>query len=92
MNDEDDMMTVARRALVTEGIALAAVAAVLWYTGPGKIWIGGLFRRAEIYMESRRSAVDVQVAAFASEVSRWDHEQAAQQDRRPGRRGPCGCG
>lgn len=85
-------MAVVRRALVTEVIGLAAMGAVLWYMGPGKIWIDGLIHRAHVLMHARGDAIDVQVDQFRAEVSRWDHEQAAQQDRRPGRGGSCGCG
>jgi hypothetical protein len=88
---EEDMAAV-RRALVTEVIGLAAMGLVLWYMGPGKIWAAGMLHRARAMMGARASAIDIQVGQFRAEVSRWDHEQAAQQDRRPGRGGPCGCG
>jgi hypothetical protein len=88
----DDDMLVARRALITEGIALAAMAAVLWYMGPGKLIAAGLLHRARTAMGARATLIDVQVDQFRAEVSRWDHEQAAKQDRRAGRGGPCGCG
>lgn len=85
-------MAVVRRALLAEGIALAAMGVVMWYMGPGRIWVSGLAHRAKAMMGARADAIDVQVSQFRAEVSRWDHEQAAQQDRRPGRGGPCGCG
>lgn len=84
-------MAVVRRALVTEGIGLAAMAAVLWYMGPGKIWVSGLLHRYRTMAGARGSAIDAQVEQFRAEVSRWDHEQAARPDRNPGRGGPCGC-
>jgi len=90
MTEED--MAVVRRALVTEAIGLAAMGLVLWYMGPGKIWLDGLAHRARARLSARGTAIDAQVEQFRAEVSRWDHEQAAQQDRRPGRGGPCGCG
>lgn len=85
-------MAVVRRALVTEGIGLAVMGLVLWYMGPGKIWVDGLLQQARTRMGARATGIDVQVEQFRAEVSRWDHEQAASADRRPGRGGPCGCG
>lgn len=90
MSDED--LQVLKRALITEGIGLAVMAAVLWYLGPGKLWLSGIAHRARTMRGGHASHIDTQVRQFAGEVSRWDHEQAAQQDRKPGRGGPCGCG
>jgi len=88
----DDDLAIVRRALITEVIALAAMGAVLWYMGPGRIWVAGVAHRARSMMGARASAIDVQVDQFRAEVSRWDHEQAARTDRQSGRGGPCGCG
>jgi hypothetical protein len=90
MNDED--RAVVREMIIKESIALLIMGAVLWYMGPGKLLTAGLLHRAKTAMGARGSAIDVQVDQFRAEVSRWDHEQAAQKDRRPGRGGPCGCG
>jgi hypothetical protein len=77
----DEELSVLRRALISEGIALAAMAIALWYMGPGKIWVDGVRHRCRMMMSTRNTAIDVQVQQFAAEVSRWEHEQAAQPDR-----------
>jgi hypothetical protein len=89
MTEEDAALL--RQALIKEGVGLLAVLAVVWYMGPGRILIGGLRRQAEIITE-RRDPHEGAVGAFRNSVSRWDHEQAAQQDRRAGRARGCGCG
>jgi hypothetical protein len=81
-----------REMMIREGFALLVMAGVLWYMGPGKIVIGGLVHRARTMTAAAASAEDVKVEQFRAEVGRWEHEQAAQADKRPGRRGPCGCG
>lgn len=90
MNGDD--ASVLRQTLIREGVALAIMAGLLWYMGPGKILIGGMVHRARTMMGARETEIDVQTARFRSEVSRWEHEQAAQADNRPGRGGGCGCG
>lgn len=90
MTDED--MAVLRRALITEGIGLAIMGVILWYLGPGKLWLSGIAHRVKTTRGTRASHIDTQVRQFAGEVSRWDHEQAAQPDQKPGGGGPCGCG
>ena len=89
MNDEQP--SVLRDAVIREAVGLAVLAAVLWYLGPGRLIVGGLVHRAKTTMGARSTAIDTQVAQFRSEVSRWDHEQAAQASRKPGGDGPCGC-
>jgi hypothetical protein len=88
--NEDDRRIV-RDTLIREGTALAVMALVLWYLGPGKLTVSGLLHRARAAAGARAGDVDTQVAQFRAEVSRWDHEQAAQQDRGPAGGGPCGC-
>jgi hypothetical protein len=88
MSEED--AAVMRQTLIREGVGLLAVLAVVWYMGPGRILIAGLRKRAEILLEHRRTPIDIEVAGFASQVSRWDHEQAAQAHHRPGGQHPGG--
>jgi hypothetical protein len=88
----EDERAVMRETLIKEGVGLLAVLAVVWYMGPGRILIGGLRRRAEIFREGRRSDIDVQVSEFGQKVSRWEHEQAAKAARRAGGERGCGCG
>ena len=77
---EDDL-AVMRRALISEGIALAAMALVLWYMGPGRILVSGLAHRARMIMAGHGTEIDAKVEQFRAEVSRWEHEQAAHPDR-----------
>lgn len=90
MNEDD--AAVLRQTLIKESVGLAAMAIILWYFGPGKLWVGGLVHRAKTMMGAQNSAIDTEVAQFRAKVSRWDHEQAAQADRKPGRGSGCGCG
>jgi hypothetical protein len=86
----DGDRAVMRAALIKEGAGLAAVILIVWYMGPGRILIGGLRRRAEIWREGRAPDESV-IRQFRAEVSNWDHEQAAKKDRRAGGQRPCGC-
>jgi hypothetical protein len=79
MNDED--RAVLRDAVIREGIALAVMAVVLWYMGPGKLVVSGLVHRARTMTGSRSAWIDSQIAVFRTDISRWEHEQAAQPDR-----------
>ena len=88
MNDD---AAVLRETLIREAVGLAVMLGVLWYFGPGRIIVSGWRHRAQTWFDARGNAVDAQVAQFRSEVSRWDHEQAAQQNRGTGGAGPCGC-
>lgn len=71
-------------------IGIAGILAQLWVTKPGtRMWFGAAAHRVRTWR-----AIDPHEGAvrqFSREVSRWDHEQAASQDRRPGRERPCGC-
>lgn len=88
---EDDT-SVVRDALIRETVGLATIALVLWFMGPGKIWAAGLVHRAKTMMRAPGDRIDTEVAQFRTQVSRWDHEQAAQAHRRPAKDGGCGCG
>ncbi len=88
----DDDVRVLRETLIREAAGLGVLLAVLWLIGPGRMRleqarhrIGRILQPDDPYAGEIRS--------FAREVSRWDHEQAAQQDRRAGGSGTgCGCG
>jgi hypothetical protein len=56
------------------------MAAVLWYIGPGRIWAKAAVEHVRARFRARPQAVDVEVAAFRRDLSRWEHEQAAQTD------------
>ena len=87
----EEEQAVLRQTLIKESIGLLAVLAVVWYMGPGRMLIGGLRRRVEIWQEARNPDENV-IRQFRTEVSNWDHEQAAPKNHQPGRGGPCGCG
>lgn len=67
----------ARDAVIREGVSLLALAAVLWYFGPGRMTIAGWRSRVVNLYQSPRDRIDAEVARFRAEVSRWEHEQAA---------------
>lgn len=88
---EDDA-AVLREALIRETAGLLVIAGMLWYLGPGKDFLSGLMHRMRIMMGVRSDRIDTEVAQFRAQMSRWDHEQAAQKDRKPASGGGCGCG
>lgn len=77
-------------ALIREAIALGALALILFAIGPGRTLVPALITRAKM-MWAGTDPFEGQVRQFTSEVSRWEHEQAAGPDRGPAGRGPCGC-
>jgi uncharacterized membrane protein len=78
-------------ALIREAIALGALALILFAVGPGRTLVPALITRARL-LWGGTDPFEAQARQFASEVSRWDHEQAAKPDRRSAGGGPCGCG
>lgn len=86
----EEERAILRETLIRETAGLLVMAAVLWYLGPGKLWLSGMRHRTVTWWQARGGPVDVEVAQFRSEVSRWEHEQAAKADRRAGGCGPCG--
>ena len=88
---DEETRAAVKDALVREAIALGALLGVLGIMGPGRVLVPAWIARAR----ARFAGSDVhegQVRAFAREVSRWDHEQASEQDRPSAAGGPCGCG
>lgn len=88
----DDTGAAVKDALIREGVALAVMVVVVWYFGPGRMWLQALRHRAVTLWKTRDNAVDMQVREFRGEVSRWEHEQAAHPDSPAAGGGPCGCG
>lgn len=88
MNGNDTV----KDAMIREGVALAAMVIVVWYFGPGRMWLQALRHRAVALWSARDNAVDRQVREFGGQVSRWEHEQAAAQDHGSAGDDPCGCG
>lgn len=82
MTGED--AAIIKETLIREMPGLAVMAVILWYMGPGKDLLSGLRHQVRTRMGARGSAIDTQVAQFRNQVSRWDHEQAAQADHWPG--------
>jgi hypothetical protein len=90
MTEEEKLIL--KQTLIKESVGLLVLLGFVWYMGPGRILIGGLRRRVEIWQEAGSSAIDVEVQQFGNQVSRWDHEQAANAARKPGGQRGCGCG
>lgn len=88
---DEETRAAVKDALVREVIALAALALILFAMGPGRTLVPAWINRAKNMM-GVRDPHEAAARQFASEVSRWDHEQAAKQDRKPAAGGPCGCG
>lgn len=87
---DDETRAAVKDALVREVIGLSALALILFALGPGRVYVPALIKNIRL----RFHPVDVHgpaVRKFASDISRWDHEQASQQDRKPAP-GGCGCG
>jgi hypothetical protein len=90
MTEEDQ--AVLRQTLIREVVGLTVMVALLWYLGPGKLWMDGIAHRVHARMHPPPSPIDVEVEQFSRTVTRWDYEQAALKNRQAGRGGPCGCG
>jgi hypothetical protein len=79
MADQQQRQPTTRDAVVrtaaSEAVSLAMIGAVLWYFGPGRRWIAG--RRAQLAARwhARQRAIDLEVAEFARDVSRAEHER-----------------
>ena len=74
---DDGTRSALKDALVREAVALAAVAAMVWLIGPGRVLLPAWLNRARTAVLGPRDPHEAQVREFAREVSRWDHEQAA---------------
>ena len=88
---DDETTAAIKDALVREVIALGALLGMLWILGPGRVLVPAWIARAKSAMAGRDDPHESKVRQFASEVSRWDHEQSAKADRKPAA-GGCGCG
>lgn len=88
---DDDTRAAVKDALVREVIGLGALFAILWVLGPGRTLVPALVARAKSAMGVGADPFEGQARQFASEVSRWDHEQASTADRKAAP-GGCGCG
>lgn len=87
---DDETTAAIKDALVREVIALGVLLGVLWVMGPGRVLVPAWIAKARA-MWTGADPHEGDVRRFASEVSRWDHEQAAKADRKPAA-GGCGCG
>ncbi len=88
---DEETRAAVKDALVREVIALGALALILFAMGPGRTLVPAWMARIRVAMNGT-DPHEGQVRQFSSEISRWDHEQAAQPDRGTTGRGPCGCG
>jgi hypothetical protein len=80
-----------QEVMIRECVALGITLILLWAIGPGRVLVPAWITKARA-MWGRADPFEGQARAFASEISRWDHEQAAKADRKPAAGGPCGCG
>lgn len=88
---DDEVRSALKDAVARELVALGALALILFALGPGRVLVPAWIGKARAMM-NRADPYERQARQFASEVSRWDHEQATASDRKPASGGPCGCG
>ena len=78
-------------ALVREAVSLIGTVVIIWaLSGAGRDAVRMIRARIRARIRAKSDRTETVIREFAAEISRWDHEQAAQPDRRPGG-GPCGC-
>ncbi len=87
---DDETRAVLRDTVIREAAGIAALLLLVWMFGPGRMQMQRAAHRARTVF-SRTDPYETDIMQFRAEVSRWDHEQAAQQNRRAGGSGPCGC-
>jgi hypothetical protein len=63
------------RTAASEAVSLVMVGAVLWYFGPGRRWIAGRHAQLAARWHARERAIDLEVAGFACDLSRAEHER-----------------
>ena len=73
-----------KRVMISEGVSMLVMLGMLWYLGPGRVLLAGVAHQVRTRYTRRRNRIDAEVAKFAGDVSRWDHEQAAQKDHPAG--------
>jgi hypothetical protein len=70
-------------AVVVGLIGVVGLLAQLWISKPGtRMWFGAAANRVMTWRAA--DPYEGAVRQFRAEVSRWDHEQAAQKDHRAG--------
>jgi len=77
------------RAVIAEGVSLAALALAIWLMGGGGVRLRHLVWRARQYAGRRGRAEDAAVNELRADISAYEHSQAAATKRR--RAGGCGC-
>jgi hypothetical protein len=80
-----------QEVMIRECMALGITLILLWAIGPGRVLVPAWINQVRAKMAGK-DPFEGQARAFASEVSRWDHEQSAKADRGPAAGGGCGCG
>ena len=77
---DDETRAVLRDTVIREAAGLLVLCVIVWAIGPGRMQFQRAAHRARAAF-SPRDPFEGEVRRFASEVSRWDHEQAARTDQ-----------
>lgn len=75
------------RAVIAEGVSLAALGLVIWLMGPGGRHLRHLVWRVRQYAQRSARAEDAAVAELRTDISAYEHAAAAESRRGGG----CGC-
>jgi hypothetical protein len=63
------------RTAASEAVSLLMLGAVVWYFGPGRLWVQLQRARVAARWNARGRAIDLEVAEFARDVSRTEHDR-----------------
>lgn len=82
------------RAVIAEGVSLAALGLLIWVMGSGGVRLRHLVWRARQHAGRGRRAEDAAVGELRADISRWEHGQRSpeQPPAKKTRGGGCGCG
>jgi hypothetical protein len=63
------------RTAASELVSLAMLGAVVWYLGPGRLWVQCQRARVAARWNARGRAIDLEVADFRRDLYRAEHER-----------------
>lgn len=83
--EDDRQPGIITDAVVREAVSIAGTVMLLWLiSGSGRTCIATVTARIRARFRARGNRIDAEVAILRRDISRWEHEQAAQAHRRPG--------
>ena len=63
------------RTAASEAVSLIMLGAVVWYFGPGRLWVQMQRARVAARIGARGRAIDLEVADFRRDLHRAEHER-----------------